>query len=376
MNIKYDPSINKYIIGDTSLTQKDLIFLVENGTLPNILSKEKSTIANQINEQKIQEEFADNNIIGNNIIYFGAPGTGKSYKVTELIQKTYPTYGINNNDNVFRITIYPDYSYYNFVGSILPTMHDNKIIYEFSPGIFTLALLKALQNKNKHIFLIIEEMSRGNIASIFGDIFQLLDRRDDGYSEYFIDNSIISNFITKETNQNITKIFLPPNLSIIGTVNTNDQNVNVLDTAFKRRFEFRYIQVEPIQQNGTYLNSFTFKLGNNSFEWNALYMTLNLFIINKLNLNEDKQIGQFFIKFGTDDEHNKNLIKNKLLHYLWEDIQNNTINNEYSIFNQSIKSFSLLYKQFDENINIFSDEFLEQYRIFENHFQSNKQNED
>lgn len=376
MNIKYDPSINKYIIGDTSLTQKDLIFLVENGTLPNILSKEKSTIANQINEQKIQEEFADNNIIGNNIIYFGAPGTGKSYKVTELIQKTYPTYGINNNDNVFRITIYPDYSYYNFVGSILPTMHDNKIIYEFSPGIFTLALLKALQNKNKHIFLIIEEMSRGNIASIFGDIFQLLDRRDDGYSEYFIDNSIISNFITKETNQNITKIFLPPNLSIIGTVNTNDQNVNVLDTAFKRRFEFRYIQVEPIQQNGTYLNSFTFKLGNNSFEWNALYMTLNLFIINKLNLNEDKQIGQFFIKFGTDDEHNKNLIKNKLLHYLWEDIQNNTINNEYSIFNQSIKSFSLLYKQFDENINIFSDEFLEQYKIFENHFQSNKQNED
>lgn len=376
MNIKYDPSINKYIIGDTSLNQKDLIYLVENGTLPNILSKEKSTIANQINEQKIQEEFVNNNIIGNNIIYFGAPGTGKSYKVTELIQKTYPTYGINNNDNVFRITIYPDYSYYNFIGSILPTMHDNKIIYEFSPGIFTLALLKALQNKNKHIFLIIEEMSRGNIASIFGDIFQLLDRRDDGYSEYFIDNSIISNFITKETNQNITKIFLPPNLSIIGTVNINDQNVNVLDTAFKRRFEFRYIQVEPIQQNGTYLNSFTFKLGNNSFEWNALYMTLNLFIINKLNLNEDKQIGQFFIKFGTDNEYNKNLIKNKLLHYLWEDIQNNTINNEYSIFNQSIKSFSLLYKQFDENINIFSDEFLEQYKIFENHLQSNKQNED
>ena len=370
MQIKYNDSTKQYIIGETKLTNDELIDLIRMGTLPNILLKEESFIIKQKNidyENESENILYDitSNIIGRNIIYFGAPGTGKSFKVTQYIKETYPEYDVNNHENIFRVTVYPDYSYYNFVGSIMPIMQDDKILYNFKPGVFTLALLKALEKPNEHIFLVIEEMSRGNIAAIFGDIFQLLDRKDNGYSEYAIDNELLATYLSSNLHRPINKVFLPSNLSIIGTVNTNDQNVNVIDTAFKRRFEFEYVSVEPIKDsNNKSLNSFEFKLDSNSFEWNTLYMALNLFITTTLNLNEDKQIGQFFIKFGSDEKNNVDLIKNKLLHYLWEDIQNSIIHSKSSIFKSSIRSFSILYKEFELNKNIFSDEFLEHYKSF------------
>lgn len=370
MQIKYNDSTKQYIIGETKLTNDELIDLIRMGTLPNILLKEESFIIKQKNidyENESENILYDitSNIIGRNIIYFGAPGTGKSFKVTQYIKETYPEYDVNNHENIFRVTVYPDYSYYNFVGSIMPIMQDDKILYNFKPGVFTLALLKALEKPNEYIFLVIEEMSRGNIAAIFGDIFQLLDRKDNGYSEYAIDNELLATYLSSNLHRPINKVFLPSNLSIIGTVNTNDQNVNVIDTAFKRRFEFEYVSVEPIKDsNNKSLNSFEFKLDSNSFEWNTLYMALNLFITTTLNLNEDKQIGQFFIKFGSDEKNNVDLIKNKLLHYLWEDIQNSIIHSKSSIFKSSIRSFSILYKEFELNKNIFSDEFLEHYKSF------------
>lgn len=369
MQIKYNDSTKQYIIGETKLTNDELINLIRMGTLPNILLKEESFIIKQKNiDYKNESENIlydiTSNIIGRNIIYFGAPGTGKSFKVTQYIKETYPEYDVNNHENIFRVTVYPDYSYYNFVGSIMPIMQDDNIIYNFKPGVLTLALLKALEKPNEHIFLVIEEMSRGNIAAIFGDIFQLLDRKDNGYSEYVIDNELLATYLSSNLLRPINKVFLPSNLSIIGTVNTNDQNVNVIDTAFKRRFEFEYVSVEPIKDSNNSLNSFEFKLDSNSFEWNALYMALNLFITTTLNLNEDKQIGQFFIKFGNDEKNNIDLIKNKLLHYLWEDIQNSVIHSKSSIFKSSIRTFSTLYKEFELNKNIFSDEFLEHYKSF------------
>ena len=370
MQIKYNDSTKQYIIGETKLTNDELINLIRMGTLPNILLKEESFIIKQKNndyENESENIVYDliSNIVGRNIVYFGAPGTGKSFKVTQFIKETYPEYDGNNHENIFRVTIYPDYSYYNFIGSIMPIMKDGNIIYDFKPGVFTLALLKALAKPNEHIFLVIEEMSRGNVAAIFGDIFQLLDRKDNGYSEYAIDNELLATYLSNELSKTINKLFLPSNLSIIGTVNTNDQNVNVIDTAFKRRFEFEYVPVEPIKDsNNKSLNSFEFKLDNNSFEWCTLYMALNLFITTTLNLNEDKQIGQFFIKFGSDEKNNIDLVKNKLLHYLWEDIQNSVIHSKNSIFKSSIRSFSALYKEFELKKNIFSDEFLEHYKSF------------
>jgi len=155
---------------------------------------------------------------------------------------------------------------------------------------------------------------------------------------------------------------MPNNLSIIGTVNTSDQNVNVMDTAFKRRFSFEYVSVDPIKDgNNIYLNSFSFKLGESEFEWIDLYRALNKFIVENLGLNEDKQIGQFFIKFDEKNEveDNKLQIKDKLLQYLWEDVQNIAISEE-TIFNKEIKTFGQLYKEFEDK-NIFSETFMNVY---------------
>ncbi|MCC9835847.1 hypothetical protein HK178_00935, partial [Streptococcus agalactiae] len=118
---------------------------------------------------------------------------------------------------------------------------------------------------------------------------------------------------------------------IIGTVNTSDQNVNVIDTAFKRRFEFVYVDVSPVSKDGTIMNEYVFTLANKEFEWNKLYMSLNKLITTKLELSEDKQIGQFFIKFNnySNDEQKFAAIQNKLLHYLWDDVQGAVISDEY-----------------------------------------------
>lgn len=304
----------------------------------------------------------DNNIQN---LYFGAPGTGKSYGVDKLIKKCYPDIEIKDNPFVFKTTIYSDYSYYNFVGNIMPTSKNGEIGYAFKAGIFTQALAKAFEYKDKEIFLIVEEMSRGDIASIFGDLFQLLDRDENGNSEYSINNDLVSKYLDDREINIGNKIFLPRNFHIIGTVNTSDQNVNVIDTAFKRRFEFIYVDVAPVyNDDGTLKNTYKFKLCDKEFEWNNLYMALNELITTKIGLSEDKQIGQFFIKFKNctdEDEQKFKAIHNKLLHYLWDDVQGASISDEYTIFDRKYKTFSSLYKDFGKKINVFSDELISLY---------------
>ena len=298
-------------------------------------------------------------------LYFGAPGTGKSYGVDELIKECYPNIEIKDNPFIFKTTIYSDYSYYNFIGNIIPASKNGEIGYDFKAGVFTQALARAFEYKDKEIFLIVEEMSRGDIASIFGDVFQLLDRDENGNSEYSINNDLISKYLDDKGIKIGDKIFLPRNFHIIGTVNTSDQNVNVIDTAFKRRFEFIYIDVAPAyNEDGTLKNTFSFKLSDKKFEWNRLYMALNELITTKMELNEDKQIGQFFIKFNNyiDNDNQKfKVIQNKLLHYLWDDVQAASITDEYSIFDKKYRTFSSLYKDFGDKKNIFSDELIALY---------------
>ena len=220
--------------------------------------------------------------------------------------------------------------------------------------------------KENDVYLIIEEMSRGDIASIFGDVFQLLDRNEQGVSEYKIDNSLISDELVKNgaKSKGDDKIYLPSNLHIIGTINTSDQNVNVLDTAFKRRFSFVYESVKPsYNTENDILNSVVFNLGEKEFEWNQFYLAVNQFIVSDLGLSEDKQLGQFFVKFNEGVDVNET-IKNKVLHYLWEDVQNASMSDEASIFNDDIRAFSILYDKFDQDTSaseIFSDAFLETY---------------
>lgn len=299
-------------------------------------------------------------------IFFGAPGTGKSYKVSKLIEETF---GKDENlikNNVIRTTIYQDYSYYDFIGNIMPENDGTQIKYVFKPGPLTEALTKAFENENEDIFLVIEEMSRGNIASIFGDIFQLLDR-ENGVSQYPIDNSLISQYIEKELtidDEKIKngKIYLPSNLHILGTVNTSDQNVNVMDTAFKRRFLFEYVDTKPVyDEEKNPLNDFKFELLNEKFNWIKLYQNLNKFIVEDLELSEDKQLGQFFLKFTENEEENYEQLNNKLLQYLWEDVVLASISDNVKLFDDDIKTFSNLYEKFKNREQIFSEVFIKKY---------------
>ena len=281
-------------------------------------------------------------------IHFGAPGTGKSHSIKKIIRKSYPEYEeSDSNPFVLRTTIHGEYSHFDFVGNVMPISKNGVVGYEFTEGIFTTALIRAMLYKGNDVYLILEEMSRGDIASIFGDVFQLLDRNEQGVSEYRIDNSLISDELVQNgaKSEGDDKIYLPSNLHIIGTVNTSDQNVNVLDTAFKRRFSFVYESVKPSYntENGEILNSVTFNLGGKEFEY--------------------KQLGQFFVKFNEGVDV-KETIKNKVLHYLWEDVQNASMSDEASIFNNDIRAFSILYDKFDQGTSaseIFSDAFLETY---------------
>ena len=302
------------------------------------------------------------------IMLYGAPGTGKSYRISSLIRQSYPSFNeYDDNPYVFRTTIYRDYSYFDFVGNIMPITKDGKISYEFVPGIFTTALFAALRNQDSGIdvYLILEEMSRGDIASIFGDIFQLLDRDDTGKSMYGINNkSIYEYLILNGVIKAGHKIIIPSNLHIIGTVNTSDQNVNVIDTAFKRRFDFKYIGVDPIHvddKDDEYVNNFDIKFTDTvTYEWVKLYQAINHIIINDLGLAEDKQLGPFFLKDKGNDDLNRDQVANKLLHYLWQDVERVSYTSG-SLFADGITSFSQLYYAFEKQENILSKSVIEQY---------------
>lgn len=303
---------------------------------------------------------------GKNVIYYGAPGTGKSYSVNNLIKEKYSDYdaGEGNNDNVFRVTLHPEYSYSDFVGQLLPYSDESgKIDYQFIPGVFTNALNQAIQNPNDHIYLVLEEMSRANVAAVFGDLFQLLDRKN-GSSEYAINNDDIARTVYGDPKH---KIAIPGNMTIFGTVNTSDQNVFVMDTAFKRRFDWRYVSTDAGADTEAFNseNNPEINIGDNIvISWKKLYQTLNRFIVGDLELSEDKQIGPYFIKFeGADSEVSHNLIRDKLLQYLWEDINlasTEMYGSNENLFEdkETIPSFSALYEKFDRKEKVFSNTFI------------------
>lgn len=315
-------------------------------------------------QESIEIEHSEDHL-NHNLIFSGAPGTGKSYNVSKLVKEYYPDFENEENEQsqfVFRTTLHPEYTYSDFVGQIMPVTKDDKIDYDFIPGVFTRALEKAIsfEQTNQKVFLILEELSRANVASVFGDLFQLLDRKN-GKSEYPISNSLIAKevfhsgplknedgSINKENEklQN-KKIYLPSNLYILCTVNTSDQNVFVMDTAFKRRFDWIPVLTDPVKnlKTGDYINNPEITIDGVKLKWCEFYPILNNYITSKMGLSEDKQIGQFFIKFddNSSTEVVQTLLKNKLLQYLWDDVENAAYSKK--LF-EGITSFSELYKKF------------------------------
>lgn len=315
------------------------------------------------------------------IIYFGAPGTGKSYVVNQQTA----------GKRVIRATIHPEYSYADFVGQLLPAVgEDDNVRFEFVPGPLTEALKAAFADLSKEVCLVLEELSRGNVAAVFGDTFQLLDRDEKGVSRYSIFNRMIAAQIieTEERlrrNSSVHEVWFPANLSILATVNVNDQNVAPMDTAFKRRFDWHYVESVPaVGADGstdTRLNNPAISIatasGSIETNWLSFYSALNHFIVDKANgmgRNEDRQVGQFFLDFPRqmiDDSHSTiveaqqaaakdvgNIIKNKLLQYLWQDVEGHSTGFAgKSLFHRSVTSFGELYRLFDTT-QVFSDDFL------------------
>jgi llaI.2 len=307
-------------------------------------------------------------------IYFGAPGTGKSFQINEEIK------GVPEED-IFRTVIHPEFTYSDFVGQLLPYKNDTGTGFEFFPGVLTQALKKAYFDRAKTVYLILEEISRGNVSAIFGDIFQLLDRNESFESEYPIRNDNITAEIPQITDGLLK---FPSNLNIICSVNTNDQNVFPMDTAFKRRFDWVYVSTKPAvdalgkrlsKLNNPRINIINDK-DNIETNWQSFYFSLNKFITDKndgLGLNEDKQIGQFFLKFDNsiiEESYNESpkpiivqkinkTIKDKLLLYLWQDINGAVAFSKNQLFDSSIATFDDLYEKFEVE-KVFSKVFIEE----------------
>lgn len=255
---------------------------------------------------------------GANILYYGVPGSGKSYTVDKFCKDN-----LSDNQYMRRVVFHPDYTYSDFVGQILPILEldeaDNteKLRYMFTPGPFTKILKIAYENPTENCVLVIEELNRGNAPAIFGEIFQLLDREEDvtspifGRSKYGINNTDIANEVFGNKNK---LIYLPSNLSIIATMNTSDQNVFTLDTAFQRRWEMEYI---PNVFEGAHADT---KIVGSNITWKAFAETVNDIISrNSFNMGstEDKGLGAYFA-IGKDLEDKKGFAE-KVLKYLWDD---------------------------------------------------------
>ncbi|OYP60828.1 hypothetical protein CIL02_07205 [Prevotella sp. P3-122] len=274
-------------------------------------------------------------------IFYGAPGTGKSHRIKEQLK------ALNvPKENIFRTTFHPDSDFSTFVGAYKPTMKrqyrydgkvkakyyedddlagakkdeviiDKVIQYDFVPQTFIKAYVRAYQT-NENVYLIIEEINRGNCAQIFGDLFQLLDRDENGVSEYTIKADADIRAYLEDVlgcdSEGIKdgELCLPSNLYIYATMNTSDQSLFPIDSAFKRRWDWEY---EPIKYKNA---DWVIKINGNQFSWTSFQKEVNNRIFESTN-SEDKMLGDFFVK-PYDGIITKKLLLNKVLFYLWNDV--------------------------------------------------------
>lgn len=289
-----------------------------------------------------------------NRIVFGAPGTGKSHRLNEEAKKSFA------DANSERVTFYATYSYAQFVGTYKPVMKgegaNEKIAYQFVPGPFLRTLVKALNRPEENFLLIIEEINRANAAAVFGDVFQLLDRGVDGVSEYSIAASedvkkYLEKVLTEGGKQTLAKLSgsmdmlkIPANLYLWATMNSADQGVFPLDTAFKRRWSFEYIGIDDGEDDAANLT--IAGGGTGGYEWKKLRKFLNG-LLTEYGVNEDKLMGPFFLKDASE-------FGSKVLMYLWEDAARMC---RRAFFGEKIKTYSDLLKGWQKKgVGIFKEQ--------------------
>lgn len=346
----------------------------------SMLESDDNSIGEQVNIeqlQKVKYETGYKNDFARNRILFGAPGTGKSYTINKEREELL---GKDNELDYERVTFHPDYSYANFVGTYKPVPckdSDGKdaITYEYVPGPFMRVFVKALKNGRTNnanpYLLIIEEINRANVAAVFGDVFQLLDRDKNEVSEYSIQASEdIKKFLAKPENlggkpEDYQKIRIPDNMFIWATMNSADQGVFPMDTAFKRRWDFKYLGID---ESDAEVQGKTVVLGTkvpHRVEWNKLRKAINKFLATQ-KINEDKQLGPYFIaKRIVVPENGKEIdsktfietFKNKVIMYLFEDAAKQKRATLFEGCFQNSSRYSEICKEFEEKgIGIFNSE--------------------
>lgn len=305
---------------------------------------------NQIKHGGYEKNIGFGNVISSlQVIYYGAPGTGKSYKIKHIDkgQGTKPV----------RTTFHPDSDYATFVGAYKPTMEvvpryessgtqvdEKRIVYNFMPQAFLKAYVQAWANYPEPQYLVIEEINRGNCAQIFGDLFQLLDRSATGFSEYPIaaDSDISkylsetfateANFAPDESAQSeINELYkdeytdvmadvrkgelllLPKNLHILATMNTSDQSLFPIDSAFKRRWDWEYIPIRNANKGWVITAS------GKEWDWWTFLQCINE-KIGKETVSEDKKLGYFFVKPQDNHTISAETFVSKVVFYLWNDV--------------------------------------------------------
>ncbi|GAB4467806.1 MAG: type-2 restriction-modification system deoxyribonuclease BsuRB [Armatimonadaceae bacterium] len=285
------------------------------------------------------------------IIMFGSPGTGKSYQIKT---KFLPQLEIDPSSGNYNPTVFhPEYTYGDFMGKLLPRSIEGKVTYNYEAGHFLRALARAYRNllqaeSQPNVALVIDEINRGNSASIFGTVFQLLDRGVDGWSnyevsisdmefdtlldeigveiKYSVDTGKVYEFngkqystktvenILKPLNLNRNQIKLPPNFSLIATMNTSDNSIYYMDTAFKRRRDWQFVD------NDSELSRAEGIAFASRREWEKFVKKLNFFIRRNhryIRRVEDKQVGHWFL---TGEEISKTQVQNKVMFYLWDSV--------------------------------------------------------
>jgi hypothetical protein len=293
---------------------------------------------------------------GSNKIFYGAPGTGKSHKIHN---------GDYQQAEKIITVFHPDTQYSDFVGALKPVMTrgdfgKTNITYQFRPGPFTLALTKAKIYPDTHICLIVEEINRAPAAAVFGEIFQLLDRNENGQSTYKIDAAdpdMLSYINEKLRNAGVSELAqleIPANLSILATMNSSDQAVMPLDTAFKRRWSFEYIEIDFFKDEvpKTDIEIQTHN-GRFSIQWPDLAMGINDILIAG-GVAEDRLIGPFFLtpKELIDSKSAHSALKGKLFVYLWDDVLRHL--GRQKVFSSKYNSFGTLSRAFNDGIPVFS----------------------
>ena len=344
--------------------------------------------SNDIVEENILPDESKRVKGGENVIVYGVPGAGKSH----LVKYEYLN-GDENEEYYERLVFHPDYTYSDFVGQIMPIVDkDKNVTYDFIPGPFTRLLKKAYRDSEHKYSLVIEEINRGNAAAIFGDIFQLLDRKTNGESDYRITNKDIARAVYGD-NRADEKIYIPSNMSIICTMNTSDQNVFTLDTAFQRRWIMRLVS-----------NSFegdTSGIGNveildSGLTWEQFCETINDEILNKsqsLSSSEDKRLGTHFVRaedlrYDNNEnsentnlkikaQHQNRLFAEKVIKYLWDDVykydRTSLFDSDYKSLEQVINDF--IKSSHIERFNIFKQDIRESLKKIADDNDAKKKNQ-